>query len=243
MPWRGGGCLHPPPPSKCIPGAGGQDRPSEPRIASRAGHFPLPVGPYLRTASPVYAPTGSGGGESPPTPPSTRPSVGQLMGRRKKDLRGGGGDTDQTCIIGQKTFFARSPVQELNPSTFCSGVLCATNCISLLHCSWLGIESGDQKKMYRKFAAILPQFTAIYRIFFRLRALQPPPPPPHGGSFEPPEGGRAGTWKRGSNVRAPVQRESVGSEIGPQSGPDKTCSDNSFPHDTYLKMRSVSVLR
>ena len=62
-----------------------------------------------------------------------------------------------------------------------------------------------------------------------------------GGAFEPPEGGSGG-WvgKRGSNCRAAVQRDSIGSEMGLQSGPDRKCSENLLPHETSLQMRSAS---
>ena len=40
-----------------------------------------------------------------------------------------------------------------------------------------GIESGDQKEMYRNFTAIFRNFPLVYRNFFRLGGPHPPPPP------------------------------------------------------------------
>ena len=65
------------------------------------------------------------------------------------------------CIIGQQNLFAKSPVPH--------------------RCSWLASSLGTEKKCTAIFAAILPQFTAIYRnftpIFFDLGDRNLPPPP------------------------------------------------------------------
>ena len=59
-------------------------------------------------------------------------------------------------------------------------------------------------------------------------------------TFERPEGGGKGVGK-GAQTSEPLYKESpFGSEIGLQSGPDRKCSENPFPHETYFKMRSPS---
>ena len=56
---------------------------------------------------------------------------------------------------------------------------CKKSCAPLLLMA--GIESGDQKEMYRNFyrnfAAIFRNFLQFYRNFFRLGGPQSPPPP------------------------------------------------------------------